>query len=80
MTNKTIEDFLITAEKSLCVRFDLPECWIYVKDFINNKMFWFDHKSKERLEFNLIGIIGKGISMNREFNTENGYNDPSFND
>ena len=80
LTNKTIEDFLITAEKSLCVWFDLPECRIFLWDFKANKMYRFDHKSKEKLEFNLIGIIGKTITMNWEFNTENGYNDPSFND
>lgn len=43
-------------------------------------MFWFDHRSKEKFEFNFIGIIGWVIQQNWEINAENSYNDSNYND
>ena len=81
LTIRSLEDFQIQAEKALNKRFDLAESWIYLIDFKHSKIYRFDHKTKERIEHDLkVGIIGKCISMNWEFNIENGYNDSDYND
>lgn len=59
----------------------MPECRIYFIDFPWKKIYWFDHKTKERIEHSLyVGIAGWCINQNREINIENGYNDEDYND
>lgn len=58
----------------------MPECRIYLKDTHSGNIFRFDHKTKSKIEFKQIGIIGYVMTQNIELNTENAYNDNRFNE